>query len=155
MKDHVDAIMDVMGVAFDPAFGEAWNRRQVEDALAMPGTHFLLAGADGQPLADAGNAAGFTLSRCTLDEEELLLLAVAPPYRGNGIGSALLARFIADARSRGISRMFLEMRDGNPAERLYRRHGFQNVGRRMNYYRRGTGPSLDAITFALHNEQPG
>lgn len=155
MKDHVDAIMNVMGAAFDPAFGEAWNRRQVEDALTVPGTHFLLAGANGQPLADTEVAAGFTLSRSVLDEEELLLIAVAPIYRGRGIGSALLTRFVADARSRGIARLFLEMREGNSAEKLYQRHGFQSVGRRLNYYQRGTGPSLDAITFALHNRNAG
>ena len=31
----IDRIMEVMALAFDPAFGEAWTRRQVVDAL-MP-----------------------------------------------------------------------------------------------------------------------
>ena len=31
--DDLDAIMAVMAAAFDPAFGEAWSRRQVGDAL--------------------------------------------------------------------------------------------------------------------------
>ena len=102
--------------------------------------------ADGEP------AVGFALSRGAMDEEELLLIAVAPAYRGRGIGERLLARFMAEARARGAERLFLEMREGNPAETLYRRHGFTNVGRRRHYYRRGSAAPLDAITFALQQD---
>jgi ribosomal-protein-alanine N-acetyltransferase len=41
------------------------------------------------------------------------------------------------------------MRDGNPAEALYRKFGFEPVGRRKNYYNRGTISGIDAISFAL------
>lgn len=148
MSDDIDRIMAVMEAAFDPAFGEAWTRRQVEDALALPSTHYLLIGPDGAPPRDAP-AAGFALSRGAADEEELLLLAVGPEHRGRGVGGALLELYIAQARVRGVARLFLEMRDGNPAESLYRRHGFERVGRRRHYYRRGSQAPLDAITFAL------
>lgn len=149
MMDDLDRIMAVMEAAFDPAFGEAWTRRQVSDALVLPNTHYLLAGRDGAPPLEGEPATGFALSRGALDEEELLLIAVDPAHRGRGIGYALLERFIASARSRGATRLFLEMREGNTAERLYRRHGFSSVGRRRDYYRRGSGGPLDAITFAL------
>ena len=150
MTDDLDRIMAVMQAAFDPAYGEAWTRRQVGDALVMPNTHYLLAGPDGGPLCAGDPAAGFTLSRGAADEEELLLIAVHPDYRGRGIGAALMARFIEEARQRGAERLFLEMREGNPAESLYRRCGFTTVGRRRAYYRRGSSRPLDAITFALH-----
>ena len=143
MIDDLDRIMAVMEAAFDPAFGEAWTRGQVGDALVLPNTHYLLAEGDGP------EAAGFVLSRGAADEEELLLIAVDPRHRGRGIGTALLERFIAAARGRGAERLFLEMREGNAAESLYRRHGFTPVGRRRAYYRRGTSAPLDAITFAL------
>ena len=149
MSDDLDRIMAVMEVAFDPAYGEAWTRRQVSDALVLPGTHYLLADAAGQEPAPGAAAAGFALSRGVLDEEELLLLAVRPEHRGRGLGGALLRRFISSARERGASRLFLEMRDGNPAEALYRRHGFASIGRRRDYYRRGADGPRDAITFAL------
>lgn len=149
MIDDLDRIMAVMEAAFDPAYGEAWTRRQVEDALMMSGTHYLLAGASGQAPPEGHPAAGFALSRGAADEEELLLIAVHPDHRGRGIGSRLLERFIAQARGRGAVRLFLEMREGNSAEALYRRFQFIPVGRRRHYYRRGSGPPLDAITFAF------
>jgi len=145
----VDNIMNVMEAAFDATYGEAWTRRQVVDALPMRGTHFLLAGPDGEAPAPGTPAVGFALSRCILDEEELLLLAVRPELRGRGIGRRLLERFIADARARGAKRLFLEMREGNNAELLYRSVGFINVGRRRHYYRRGPAAPMDAITFAM------
>jgi ribosomal-protein-alanine N-acetyltransferase len=88
------------------------------------------------------------MSRGAADEEELLLIAVIPDHRGRGVGTTLLQRFIAAAEERGAARLFLEMRDGNPAESLYRRAGFEPVGRRRNYYRNAAKGPLDAITYA-------
>jgi [ribosomal protein S18]-alanine N-acetyltransferase len=147
--DALDSIMAVMDAAFDPVFGEAWTRQQVRDALSMRGTHCLLADEHGDEPDILEDAVGFTLSRGLLDEEELLLLAVLPSYRGKGVGRRLLERFMKAAEQRGATRLFLEMRDGNKAELLYRAAGFVNVGRRRHYYRRGEAGPLDAITFAL------
>jgi ribosomal-protein-alanine N-acetyltransferase len=152
VSDDLDRIMAVMEAAFDPAFGEAWTRRQVLDSLLMPNIRYLLAAADGAAPREQQPAAGFALSRGVADEEELLLIAVHPDQRGKGIGSALLARFIAEAEGRGATRLFLEMREGNTAEALYLRHGFECVGRRHHYYRRDSGSPLDAITFSRQQE---
>lgn len=147
--DDIDRIMAVMEAAFDPAFGEAWNRRQVEDALMLGNCHAVLIDEHGKAPAEGCRAVGFCLSRHGYQEEELLLFAVDPAMRRRGLGSALLQRFILAAQQRGADRLFLEMRDGNPAGELYRRHGFAPVGRRPRYYRAPDGTRLDAITFAL------
>lgn len=145
----LDRIMAVMEAAFDPAYGEAWTRRQVDDALAFGNCHYRLIGADGAPPASGQPAAGFALSRLTFDEEELLLFAIAPPFRRKGLGQRLLALFAQDAISRGARRLVLEMRRGNPAGKLYGGFGFVPVGERPNYYRAADGSRIDAITFAL------
>lgn len=145
--DDTDRIMDVMDVAFDPLFGEAWNRRQVADALTIGRCGYGLADASGNPPAEDIPAAGFYMARTVLDESELLLLAVRPEMRGRGIGRHLLAMFAEEARRRGAARLLLEMRDGNPAEGLYRQFGFSPIGRRPQYYRRSDGNRMDAITF--------
>lgn len=145
----VDHIMAVMDAAFDPAFGEAWNRRQVSDALALSNTHALVVGKDGKLLTHGtpDEPAGFVMTRHAADEEELLLIAVAPQHRGRGLGAALLQHLIPSARSRSTARIFLEMRRGNPAIHLYRKFGFEPIGERPNYYQLADGSRVDAITF--------
>ena len=151
MNDHLDKIMSVMDAAFDPAWGEAWTRRQVSDSLAFAHTHFRIVGADGLEVEDSGReAAGFTIVRSAPGEEELLLVAVAPEARRRGIGEALIRRAIDDARARNAERLFLEARHNNPAIALYLRMGFEPIGRRKEYYRAPDGQKLDAITFAYH-----
>lgn len=147
MRDDVDRIMEVMTAAFDPEYGEAWNRNQIEGALLAGNCHVILLGRDGAPPAEGEAAAGFTLSRTTLDEEELLLFAVSPEFRRQGIGTKMLDLLFQGCRARGIIHVHLEMRRGNPAERLYRTHGFEPVGERPNYYRTSSGMRLDAISF--------
>jgi ribosomal-protein-alanine N-acetyltransferase len=149
VNDAIDQVMTVMEAAFEPAYGEAWNRKQLLDALQMPGTYLLLAGTNGGEPTEGGEIVGFALSRAVLGEEELLLLAVHPAHRGRGLGTVLLERFVATARARGSARLFLEMRDGNAAETLYRRLGFISIALRRDYYRRGAAGPFDAITFAL------
>ena len=145
--EDIDRIMEVMGLAFDPAYGEAWTRRQVSDAMLMDHCHWAVIGPDGRRPAGSEPAAGFYLSRMTLDEEELLLLAVRPEMRRRGIGRQLIQYFINSSIERGVKRILLEMREGNPAEILYRNCGFRPIGRRPKYYAGPGGSRLDAITF--------
>jgi ribosomal-protein-alanine N-acetyltransferase len=139
--DDLDRIMAVMSAAFDPEFGEAWSRRQVEDALMIGNCHYGLAFA-------GGDCAGFFLSRAGVDEEELLLIAVTPDQRCRGYGAQLLERFLEAARGRGAARALLEMRQGNPAEQLYLRRQFVQIGSRPDYYRGTNGVRIDALTFS-------
>ncbi len=148
MIDDVDRIMAVMATAFDPAFGEAWTRRQIEDALVVGNCHYMLAGPGGGTPEPDEPTAGFCLSRKGYEEEELLLFAVDPAWRHRGIGRNMLQLFADTARQRGAQRLFLEMRKGNPAVHLYRQFGFKPVGERPNYYRTPDGSRIDAITFA-------
>ena len=152
MIEELDAVMEVMETAFDPHWGEAWNRAQVLGSLQMPHSHLLIADPSGDPWAYRREPAGFLLSRNAPGEEELLLVAVVPAHRGKRIGATLMERFRQYAQARGAERLFLEMRANNPAERLYRAQGYQPIGRRKDYYRLADGSRLDAITFALDLE---
>jgi [ribosomal protein S18]-alanine N-acetyltransferase len=146
--DDIDRIMAVMDSAFAPVFGEAWSRRQVEDALLIGNCHYGLIAQNGSEPVAGEAAAGFFLSRYGFEEEELLLLAVAPDMRRQGLGAKLLEQFSVTARGRGARRLLLEMRRGNPAEALYLAFGFVPVGERRNYYRAPDGERFDAVTFA-------
>ncbi|MEL6529332.1 MAG: GNAT family N-acetyltransferase [Pseudomonadota bacterium] len=147
-SDLIDGIMLVMEQAFDPVYGEAWNRRQISDALAMPNTHALVVDGNGRFGSQSQNGpAGFVLTRNAPGEEELLLIAVHPHHRGKGLAKLLIDQLFVAASERGADRIFLEMRRGNPAVRLYEKAGFEPIGLRPNYYRTVNGERIDAITF--------
>jgi ribosomal-protein-alanine acetyltransferase len=68
-------------------------------------------------------------------EAQILNLTVAPEARRCRLGRTLLRRFLADARSRGASQCFLEVRVSNvPAIELYAGEGFAAIARRIGYY---------------------
>jgi ribosomal-protein-alanine N-acetyltransferase len=129
--------------AFDPKYGEAWSSAQCLGMLALPGVWLTLAYDDHETLV------GFAMARVVAGDGELLLLAVRPASRGEGIGAALLRAIVADARDRAGERLHLEVRASNGAVALYRAHGFVQVGQRRDYYRGSTGQAYDAHTFAL------
>ncbi len=137
----IEAAMTIMRVAFDPNMGEAWTTSQLGSLIGFPGVTLLLARSQGV-------ATGFALLRQAADEAELLLLAVVPAARRQGIASRLIEQVEMIARSGGATRLFLEVRDGNDqAEHLYAHAGFMTSGRRPNYYRGQNGTRADAITM--------
>ncbi|MGG7567132.1 GNAT family N-acetyltransferase [Rhodovulum sp. DZ06] len=57
-------------------------------------------------------------------------LCVAEAARGQGVGGALLHAVAAEARARGLRQVRLDVIDANKrAAALYRRHGYEDVGR--------------------------
>ncbi|MBY5973995.1 ribosomal protein S18-alanine N-acetyltransferase [Ferrimonas balearica] len=88
---------------------------------------------------------GFLLGRTTLDEAEILTLAVDPAHRRQGLGRTLVAAFEETARARGATIAFLEVAaDNAPAIALYLGAGFVRAGRRPRYYRAPDGEMKDA-----------
>jgi GNAT superfamily N-acetyltransferase len=57
-----------------------------------------------------------------------LAIAVVPSKRGHGIGDELLKALCEKARASGYERISLSVEPGNPARKLYERHGFEVVG---------------------------
>lgn len=141
--DDVDQVMTVMEAAFGDLYGEAWTRSQLLGILPMAGVVLTVA-----VNTRDGSTAGFSLARSVADEAELLLIAVHPDDRRLGIGARLLDHFLAMARDSGRNRVHLEVRDGNPAVKLYTARGFAPVGRRKAYYQGRGGDRHDAVTLA-------
>lgn len=139
---RLDQVMKVMTAAFGDSFGEAWTRSQCAGILPMDGVTLIVADGGDELL-------GFALYRIVFEDAELLLLAVSPPAQGKGVGRKLLGQFIDDAKNKGASKIHLEVRDGNPATRIYEAAGFAPAGRRPNYYRGADGGQFDALTFVL------
>ena len=83
----------------------------------------------------AGDIAGYAAFWAVLDQGELGNVSVAPGWRRRGIGQRLVNAVLARAADRGVREVFLEVRVSNlGAQKLYHRYGFEEVGRRRNYY---------------------
>ena len=70
------------------------------------------------------DAPGYGFVRSGIAE---LSVCVLPGYRGAGVGTALLAAAVTEARSRGLEALSLSVEEGNPARPLYERFGFARV----------------------------
>ncbi|MBA3428459.1 MAG: GNAT family N-acetyltransferase [Actinobacteria bacterium] len=57
-----------------------------------------------------------------------LAIAVVPSKRGHGVGEELLVALVERARASGYEALSLSVEPGNPARKLYERHGFEVVG---------------------------
>ncbi len=128
---------------------------QMFNRLQAP-TSFLL-GAFREVAATAENVAsreqskhliGLLTGWVVLDELEIDSFVVAEAMRGQGVGRVLLTEGLHIAQQRGVSRVFLEVREDNlPALSLYRSCGFAVIGRRKNYYRE---PRQNALLLSLN-----
>lgn len=78
---------------------------------------------------------GFAVCMITLDEAELLLIAIAPHLQRQKLGSQLIQSVLLELRGQGVQKLFLEVRESNRAAcEFYLRHQFEQAGRRKGYY---------------------
>jgi ribosomal-protein-alanine N-acetyltransferase len=120
------AVAEILRGAPEAVF---WPEASVKEMIAAQSAVALLSEAEGK-------AIGFLIGRQAADEAEILNLAVAQGSRRRGEGGALLKAALEEFRDRGVSRVFLEVRDSNAAGiAFYGKHGFSKVGRREGYYR--------------------
>ncbi len=131
-----------------------WTAEEFAGLLTGAGVFVVTDGRAGAfPLHEGGGRhsapLGFLLGRALAGEAEVLTLAVCPEAQGQGLGSALMARFLAEAAARGAARAFLEVAaDNDVARRLYARHGFVEAGLRRGYFALMGGGAVDGIVMA-------
>lgn len=86
---------------------------------------------------------GFLSARVSAGELHINNIGVHETARRRGIGNALMQAAVVAAMRQGARAAILEVRAGNvAAQSLYRRYGFEVVGRRRQYYRE---PPEDAL----------
>ncbi len=121
------------------AMAEPWSENMLLSELENPSSTIIV-GVEGGKVICYG---GF---RRTLDEADILNIAVIKEMRGQGIGGKLLARLISEAKSCGVNTLTLEVSEQNTAAiALYTRCGFEKVGVRKRYYMN----SFDALIMRL------
>ena len=121
-----------------------WTDRTFQDAL-MSGYLSLVAREHGQVCA-------FAIARTLVDEAELLLIAVTPSERRQGVAALLWIELMQRLRIAGARKVFLEVRASNAAARsFYSTRGLSPIGVRKNYYPSGVhhGDREDAILMEV------
>ncbi len=125
-----------------PVGVEQRRRRMVED-VEREDAIVLVAETGGQVVGELG----LHLARYGVAD---LGMAVAPGWRGRGIGSALLAEAIDRAGKAGAHKIALQVWPHNTAAiALYERFGFQCEGYLTRHYRRRSGELWDAVVMGL------
>lgn len=118
------------------SFRHGWSESEFERLLSDRAAIAHVARSNG----GRGPVVGFVLSHRVGHEAEILLVALAPGERGHGTATRLLSKHLGRLAAAGVSRVFLEVDEGNgAARRLYARAGFSEVGRRAGYYRKPEG----------------
>lgn len=138
--DMTDADLDAVVAAEGRIHRFPWTRGNFADSLA--------AGHGAWVVQESEMLVGYAVMMQVLDEAHLLNISVLPELQRQGRGTRLLQHLFGLARLRGMTRMLLEVRQGNaPGLGLYRRHGFVEIGRRRDYYQAHEGRE-DAIVMA-------
>ncbi len=95
-----------------------------------------------------GRVVGMLVLWMIVDEAHIATLATHPEYRRQGIAEQLLVTALDEAHAEGARSALLEVRAGNEtAQSLYRKYGFDIVGRRERYYKDN---NEDAILMTLN-----
>ena len=117
-------------------FADPWSEMSIASELRSVWSYWVVA-------LDGDQVVGYVGSQSSCDETDIMNIAVHPDWRRRGIAEQLIDSLILELKKRGSHALMLEVRVSNdPAIALYEKLGFQQVGRRKNYYR---NPKEDAL----------
>ena len=103
-------------------------------------------------IRDVREVAGYAAVFCAADEGNLVSIGVRPAYREMGIARELLDICYEMAAARGITSIYLEVRESNEAAiGLYEKEGFELTGKRPRFYR---DPVEDALLYTRRLRAP-
>jgi ribosomal-protein-alanine N-acetyltransferase len=105
-----------------------WSKELFEEELRRGAAHYFVVEEDRQ-------VAGYMGYWEAPEEAHIINLAIAPAFRGKGLGQTMVERCLDFAAKRGAKLATLEVRDSNEAaKRLYEKCQFRFVAVRKKYY---------------------
>ncbi|MFT3758270.1 ribosomal protein S18-alanine N-acetyltransferase [Thauera sp.] len=116
-----------------------WSRGNFLDSLT--------AGHGAWVMKEEGGMVAYAVVLAVLDEAHLLNISVIRSAQRRGLGRILLEWLHGDARNKGATQFFLEVRPSNTAAlSLYQALGYEQIGLRKAYYPAAVGRE-DAIVM--------
>ena len=130
--DHVSSVACLEKLCF----ADPWSEKSVASELDNIWALWLVAVEDDRVI-------GYIGSQTSIDETDVMNVAVHPDCRRRGIAETLIVNLVDELKKKGSHALMLEVRASNaPAIALYEKLGFLQVGCRKNYYR---NPKEDAL----------
>lgn len=127
-------------------FSTPWSEAMLTEVLFDSQASFIVAESED------GGVLGYAGLQVVLDEGYIDNIAVEPNARRHGVADELLDVFCRFGEA-NLAFLTLEVRASNtPAIALYRKHGFEEAGRRKDYY---TKPTEDAIIMTRYFKRIG
>lgn len=107
---------------------EAWSYKSIASSFETDTFFGVLA-------EDDGEIVGYGSVTVAADTADVGNIAVSEVYRRGGVGTAVLNELCSLAKSKGVAKLFLEVRVSNSdAMHLYLKNGFRGVYARTRYY---------------------
>ena len=135
--DHLEELEKLERICFS----RPWSRKMLAEEL------------ENQCAAEdsvSGRVLGYAGLMVVADEGYITNVAVFPEYRRQGIAAQILQVFLQFAEANRLAFLTLEVRPSNAAAiALYQGFGFEEVGRRKNYY---DLPKEDALILTKYFE---
>ena len=140
--DHLEELEKLERICFS----RPWSRKMLAEELENQCAAFLVA-QDSITQQVMGYAGLLVMA----DEGYITNVAVFPEFRRQGVAAKLIAVFENCARGNKLAFLTLEVRPSNTAAiALYKGFGFEEVGRRKNYY---DLPKEDALILTKTYEE--
>lgn len=134
-QSHLEKIKDIMNEQFD----EFWTASVLEKELQNDLSSYIVALYNNDVVGYAGIWK-------PIDEAHITNIVVRKDERGQHIGTKLLEELLKMAQMQGLKCITLEVNVNNKnAISLYKKHNFEEVGRRKKYYNN----TDDAIIMTL------
>ncbi len=109
-------------------FSMPWSKHEIMESFSREDSIYCVIEKDDVVI---GYAALFFV----LDEANIINIGINNEYRGIGAGEELLKYLINNVKGKNVSKIFLEVREGNHiAVKLYEKIGFKEIGIRKNFY---------------------
>ncbi len=139
--DHLEELEKLERICFS----RPWSRKMLAEELENQCAAFLVAED-----SVSGRVLGYAGLMVVADEGYITNVAVFPEYRRHGIAAQILQVFLQFAEANRLAFLTLEVRPSNAAAiALYQGFGFEEVGRRKNYY---DLPKEDALILTKYFE---
>ena len=122
---HVSQVAELEKICFS----DPWSEPSIASELNNPLALWLVA-------TEEGRVVGYVGSQTVMGETDMMNVAVHPDFRRQGIAEGLVEELVSELKRLESGCLTLEVRASNePAQKLYEKLGFFQIGKRPNYYR--------------------